>query len=345
LHKRWAILLIMVMLGGILTGCSTKDNSPTVATVDGEKITRDQLDKRVNLMLDQFERMYGMTFDAVKDKDMIAEVRTQSVDSLVQEKILLMEAEKRKIKADSKEVDSNFKNLKASMGTEEQYKSFLTKTKLTDKDIKEMLSNSLILDQLNGQVTKDVKVSSTEAQDYFNKNPGKYDTPRELRVSHILVKTEAEALGIIKQIKAGADFATLAKEKSTDEASATQGGDLGWINQATTFVPEFLNAAMALKPGQMTEKPVKSEFGYHIIKCFDEHAAQKAEFAKIEAKVKEDALGEKKTQTFDDFVKDLEKKAKVEKFPKEYTEKATTEDKDTTKDGKDTSKDGDAAKK
>ncbi len=58
-------------------------------------------------------------------------------------------------------------------------------------------------------------------------------------------------------MKKGTDFATLAKDKSTDEGSAVQGGDLGWINASSSLVPEFLNAAMALKPEQITEKPVK----------------------------------------------------------------------------------------
>jgi len=329
LQKRWAILLVVVLVAGILTGCS---KSPTIATVNGEDITRDQLDKRVNLMLDQFERMYGMTLDPVKDKDMLKEAREQSVDSLVQEKILLQEAKRRDIKADTKEVEANLDNVKSSMGDEKGFQDFLKKTKLTEKDVKEILTNQSILDQLREQVVKDVKVSTTEAQDYFNKNAGKYDTPRELQISHILVKDEKTATDIIAQLKKGADFAALAKEKSTDEASATKGGDLGWVNQSTSFVPEFLNAAMALKPGQMTEKPVKSEFGYHIIKCFGEHPAQKAEFAKVAATAEKDALAEKKSKTFDDFIKSLEKKAKVKKFPENYEAKAE----DTSKDSKET---------
>ncbi|MGE5380760.1 MAG: peptidylprolyl isomerase [Methylocystaceae bacterium] len=331
MQKRWSFLLIIVLLGSIIMGCNS---SPTVATVDGEKITRDQLDKRVNLMLDQFERMYGMTLDATKDKDMLAEVRQESLNNLVQEKLLVMEAKRRSIKADNKEVESNLANVKTSMGGDQKFKDFLTKTKLTEKDVKAILVNQSLVDQLKAQVTKDVKVSSAEAQDYFNKNPGKYDTQRELQVSHILVKTEKEAVDIIAQLKKGADFAKLAKEKSTDEASAAQGGDLGWINQSTNFVPEFLNAAMALKPGQMTEKPIKSEYGYHIIKCFAEHPAQKATFAAVAVTVQKDALAAKKSDTFNTFTKNLEKKAKIKKYPENYTDKSST--KDTTKD---TSKD------
>lgn len=326
MRKRWSILLIIVLLGGILTGC---DRSPTVATVDGEKITRDQLDKRVNLMLDQFERMYGMTLDATKDKDMLAEVRQESVNNLVQEKILLTEAKRRNIKADDKVVESNLANVKTSMGGDTSFKTFLTKTKLTEKDVKQILITQSLVDQLKEQVTKDVKVSSTEAQDYFNKNPGKYDTQRELNISHILVKTEKEANDIIAQLKKGADFAKLAKEKSTDEGSAAQGGELGWVNQSTNFVPEFLNAAMALKPGQLTEKPVKSEYGYHIIKCTGEHAAQKATFAAVAVTVQKDALDAKKTETFNTFTNNLVKKAKVKKYPENYTDKSSTKSNST----------------
>jgi peptidyl-prolyl cis-trans isomerase C len=86
-----------------------------------------------------------------------------------------------------------------------------------------------------------------------------------MRARHILVKTEAEAEEIIEQLQAGADFATLAESRSIDRQSAEQGGDLNWFNR-NEMIPEFSDAAFALKPGEFSQTPVKSQYGYHIIK-------------------------------------------------------------------------------
>src|SRR6185295_7981825 len=86
---------------------------------------------------------------------------------------------------------------------------------------------------------------------------------------HILLKTEDEAKAIIGQLKAGADFAALAKEKSIDPHAKQDGGDLGWFTK-DTMVKEFADAAFAMKKGEISEAPVKSQFGFHVIQVQDQ---------------------------------------------------------------------------
>lgn len=90
----------------------------------------------------------------------------------------------------------------------------------------------------------------------------------ETRAAHILVADEATALDVIKQLQGGADFATLAKEKSTDPSAKTNGGDLGYFRREA-MVPEFAEAAFSIPPGTIGDKPVKSQFGWHVIKVED----------------------------------------------------------------------------
>jgi peptidyl-prolyl cis-trans isomerase C len=90
----------------------------------------------------------------------------------------------------------------------------------------------------------------------------------ETRAAHILVADEAQALAIIKQLQDGADFTALAKEKSTDPSAKTNGGDLGFFRREA-MVPEFAEAAFSMKPGTISDKPVKSQFGWHVIKVED----------------------------------------------------------------------------
>jgi peptidyl-prolyl cis-trans isomerase C len=100
-------------------------------------------------------------------------------------------------------------------------------------------------------------------QQYLKDNPPK----EQVSARHILVEKEDQAKAIIKELDKGADFAKLAKEKSTDPAAA-QGGDLGFFSREE-MVPEFSDAAFKLKKGEYTKQPVKSQFGWHVIKVED----------------------------------------------------------------------------
>src|SRR5262249_48137872 len=94
----------------------------------------------------------------------------------------------------------------------------------------------------------------------------------EVQARHILVATEDEAKNLIAELKKGASFEKLAKEKSTDKASGAEGGDLGWFKK-TDMVKEFADAAFALKKGETSDTPVKTQFGYHIIQLQDRRKA------------------------------------------------------------------------
>jgi peptidyl-prolyl cis-trans isomerase C len=98
-------------------------------------------------------------------------------------------------------------------------------------------------------------------EQWVKENPPK----EEVRAAHILVATEEEAKALIDQVAGGGDFAALAKEKSTDKGSGAQGGELGWFTQ-DVMVKEFADAAFAMQPGDISKAPVKSQFGFHIIK-------------------------------------------------------------------------------
>jgi peptidyl-prolyl cis-trans isomerase C len=120
------------------------------------------------------------------------------------------------------------------------------------------LQTALIAKEVGPLVTEQA-VRARYDQDVAGK-PGE----EEVHARHILVPTEAEAKDIIAQLKKGADFAALAKQKSKDPGAA-QGGDLGFFKK-TDMVPEFADAAFALKPGQFSQTPVHTQFGWHVIK-------------------------------------------------------------------------------
>ena len=122
----------------------------------------------------------------------------------------------------------------------------------------QVLQNALLRQDIGPLLTED-KIKAAYTAQYANK-PGEV----EVHAEHILVKTQPEAQAIIDQLNKGADFATLAKAKSTDP-NATDGGDLGWFKKGD-MVESFSNAAFALKPGQFSQTPVQSPYGWHVIK-------------------------------------------------------------------------------
>jgi peptidyl-prolyl cis-trans isomerase C len=112
------------------------------------------------------------------------------------------------------------------------------------------------------------RVTDESLQQAYDADNAAHPAQIEIRASHILVKTEDEAKEIIKQLQGGADFATLAKEKSIDKGSGENGGDLNWFTK-DTMVKEFSDAAFAMQRGDVSKVPVKSQFGWHIIKITD----------------------------------------------------------------------------
>jgi len=129
----------------------------------------------------------------------------------------------------------------------------------------------------------------------------------EVHARHILVEGEDEAKAIIEQLKGGADFAKLAKEKSKDPGAA-EGGDLGYFTK-DQMVPEFADVAFKMYPGQLSN-PVKTQFGWHVIKVEDKRIKQPPEFEKVKDQI--EAYLARKAQS--DFIAKLRQSAKVERF-------------------------------
>ncbi|MDA1100637.1 MAG: peptidylprolyl isomerase [Proteobacteria bacterium] len=133
-----------------------------------------------------------------------------------------------------------------------------------------ILEQAYILDKVAAVATEEALQARYEADKAMNKGPD------EVRASHILVETEAEADAIVAELQKGGDFAAVAKEKSKGPSGA-QGGDLGYFAK-DKMVPEFANAAFALKTGEISA-PVKTGFGWHVIKVVDRRQGEGASFA------------------------------------------------------------------
>ena len=153
------------------------------------------------------------------------------------------------------------------------------------------------------------QVTADKLQKRYEERLKQMPTEEEVHARHILVSTEDEAKALIAEIKKGAAFDKLAKEKSTDKASGAEGGDLGWFKKSD-MVKEFADAAFNLKKGELTETPVKTQFGYHVIKVEDRRKAPPPAFEEMADQLKEEMAREAVTAQLDQ----LRSGAKIEKF-------------------------------
>jgi len=156
-------------------------------------------------------------------------------------------------------------------------------------------------------VNKNVTEQMVKAR--YDENAKSNPPQDEIRASHILVKTEKEAKDVLGQLKKGEDFAKIAETKSTDKATSVRGGDLGYFT-ASGVVKEFSNAAFAMKIGEVSSAPVKSQFGWHVIKIVDRRKQTPPTYEQQKDQIRA-ALAEEQVQK---LVAELRKSAKVELF-------------------------------
>jgi len=205
------------------------------------------------------------------------EMEQQARDQLVLREIFAQEAEKRGIAA-SREFRAQMELARQSLLIRELFEDHKRKNPVTDAAAKAEY------DKFKAQAAG-----------------------TEYRARHILVEQEAEAKALITQIKAGASFEDLAKKHSKDPGSGANGGDLDFA-KPDSYVPEFGQAMAKLQKGQMTDAPVKSQFGWHIIKLEDTREAAFPAFDDVKGQIKQ-RLEQVQAQTFQD---DLRKRAKTD---------------------------------
>lgn len=152
-------------------------------------------------------------------------------------------------------------------------------------------------------------VSPAALQAAYDKHVADFKPETEIKAAHILVASEKDAKAIIAKLTKGGDFAKLAQEKSTDRGSAEKGGDLGYFT-AGEMVEPFAKAAFAMKAGEVSKAPVKTEFGWHIIKVEDIRQTEKPKFDDVKSQL-EDNLRE---EAIEGVLKNLRKDAKIEMF-------------------------------
>lgn len=293
MKKKISLILFFAFIVFLTVSCSAKKD--IVATVNGENITNAEYKKAFDNIKAQIESSPQYTKDIwnqdYQGKKFIDAVKENVLNSLIAQKLLVQDALKNNITVTDKEINDEYQKEKGinKDATKEDAKTYLLINKLFDK------------------YTKDVKVTEEELKKYYDDNKAQFEV---VKASHILVADEKTAEDIYNRLMKGEDFATLAKEYSIDTATKDQGGNLGEFPHGV-MVPEFDQVAFSLKKGEIS-KPVKTDYGYHIIKS---EGVSIKPFNEVKDAIENYLLNDKKNQVIKEKYDALEKAAKIQKYP------------------------------
>jgi peptidyl-prolyl cis-trans isomerase C len=285
-----------------------------VARVNGEAIHRDDFMRAIQTV----EARAGGPVPADRRNDIYRGI----LDQLVAYRLLIQETKARNTVVTDAEVTARFETVRKQFPSEEAFKQAMAERKVTEQTLREDTRLDLLISKmLEAEIAPKLTVDAKKVSDFYAQNPDRFNQPESVHASHILLRfpdgadaaakktIRGEADGLMAKIKAGADFAALAKEHSQD-GSAAQGGDLGFFTRGQ-MVPSFETAAFALPPGGVSEV-VESEFGYHIIKVQEKRPARTVPLVEVSEQIEGYLKDQERQQRTEGFVESLKAKSKVD---------------------------------
>jgi len=270
-----------------------------VADVNGVSIPQSQLESQFEAV--SSSQQFAGAFDKSNPEQRL-EVERQIIVGLIQQELIRQEGKRLGIDVTAAQVDQQLAQVKSQFQSEDQFQQALKDNKLTMESLREQIRNQVLLQQVRQRVTGNVTATDQEISQAY----GNGDAFKEICVRHILfsvsgtnadsAKKKAEAA--LVQLKAGADFAALAKKLSDDPGSKAKGGDLGCITRDTNFDQQFMAAAFALKKGQLSGL-VQTQFGFHIIRADD---VRTKALAQVRAQLLQQITQQKQQTAFQEYV-------------------------------------------
>ncbi len=265
---------LLVAIAIIFVASCAKDSGTkgsTVVKVGGKTITQEDVQVEINALPD----MAKAFFQGSEGVD-------RFVDELVKKEMLYLEAQKRG----------------------------LSKNKDFQRQVEEFKKLTLINQLLEKEMAAASNITEQDMKDYYEKNKDEFTMNNQIRLSHIVVKTDGEAKQALERLQKGEDFAKVASVMSQDKASAKAGGDIG-IFKRGEMIPELESAAFSLKKGAVSA-PIRLKDGIHILKVTDTKGTL-VEFEKVKGVIGQKIVAEKQQESFDKLLENLKKNYKVEK--------------------------------
>lgn len=269
----------ILIIAGIMAFAMISSMDKTIASIDGEKINEDEL------------------YDAL-----VAGYGADTLDLLITNKLVELEAEKAGIKIKDEEIQKEIDVMVESYGDEKSLKEQL---EASGSSMDALKKDIVVYLQTKKLVEPRITVTDDEISTYFEDNKDTFAQAEQVEASHILVKDEKTAKKVAKELAAGGDFAKLAAEYSTDTETADNGGSLGYFGKGD-MVEEFEDVAFDLDKNKVSD-PVKTEYGYHIIKVTGKKEAKKANLEDSKEVIKETLLSERLQEEYPVWLAEVKK--------------------------------------
>lgn len=299
------------------------DLPATVAVVNGDKISKADLQAK----FDEAVKASGMDVSKLSDDQKLAGYH-KLLDDMITEKLL--QAKSADIKITDADVDAELEKIKKNFPSEDAFKNQLKQAGLDEAKLRAQMKGGLGETKwIQSQIEGKADVTPAEVEAFYKKNINEFtqpDQPAKVRASHILFlvpegapadvakKKEAEAQAAYDRVMKGEDFAKVANELTEDPSGKGKGGDLDFFAQGQ-MVPEFDKAVFSMKVGDVS-KPVKTSYGYHIIKVTDTKPAEKSKGPMPFDQVKDQLTGYLKNQkqqvAVHDVIEKLHSEAKIQ---------------------------------
>ncbi len=304
-----------------------------VAVVEGVEISKLELERALGAVLAQRQRT-GQGQDIPAEQK--PRVYRMVLDDMVNDRLIAKRSAE--VKVGDADVDKEIEKIKKNFPSEEDFNTQLGKSGQTLDRLRESIRTNLrqrqwMTEQLKG---KD-EVTDADAADFYAKNTKQFEAPEKVRASHILVAVPLEATpevvaekekvakSLLERVKKGDDFAKLAQEKSEDPSAKQNGGDLDFFSH-DQMVAEFADAAFKMKKDELSAEPVRSEFGYHIIKVTDRKAPETVPLETAKPQLMAYLKNQKMQTEMEKIVKAMREKADVKiNLPAETPTSAVTE--------------------
>ncbi|MEN6368504.1 MAG: peptidylprolyl isomerase, partial [Thermotogota bacterium] len=341
-HQRaviWAVVIAFLVGGvGLYTGTrsgglfggsseqSGEDTPSYAASVGGEKISLTTFQERTSQLVTQYQNIYTQAgqdasgiFSGAAGAMLQLRLQAGAMSDLIRQAIYAQEAKSRGIRVTKETVDATLAEQYAQMLasykiTEEQLVTYLSQTGETLESFKNRMRASIeaqyVVDAVDKQVAGTIEPTEIDLGTYFEKNIAQYDQSEQVQASHILVDTLETAQTVLAKLAAGGDFVALAKEYSLDAGTRDKGGDLGWLGRGQ-MVKEFEDAVFSLKKGE-TSQPVKTTYGYHIIRVTDRKEAHTPTLAEVREQVAKDYIKDETAKRVGAWYKEVYKTKNVD---------------------------------
>lgn len=300
-----------------LSSSNTKEGSMTVVTINDKEIARSEVDQALEFLLMQYRgRIPPEQMSQAKPA-----LWKQAMENLINQNLLLQEADKGEIQADKKDVDTRLEEISKRFPNPEEFQKMLDSMGMSDQDFRGEIDQNLKIEKLLSENLGESKeVTEEEIKSFYSENPENFQMPDKVRASHILITVEPEdkpedkaqkrlEISRLKgQIDKGEDFATLAGQHSSCP-SKSRGGDLGYFEKGKMVKP-FEDAAFQMKTGEVSDV-VETQFGFHLIKVTDHQKATVVPLEQAHDKITSFLEGQKKEQAVGDYLGKLRGEAKI----------------------------------